>query len=232
MNTARWRSALRWTVSAGIRNAPAGPPAVLAAPMRAEATALRRGAGDRILVLHTGTGPLRSRRSAGRLPDRPVALAGTGGSLLPQLRTGDVVVATELRTTGRFDPVVRMPAAGTLVAALRAAGLRVHVGPVVCVRRILTSRAERGALAATGALLVDTESYWLLGGGPVRRLACVRVVADTPPEMILRPGTLPRLRTALHRLRPVGDVLADWVADEGFPTRWAPRSTGTAPLHS
>ncbi len=232
MNIARWRSALRWTVSPGIRNAPAGPPALLAAPMRAEATALRRGAGDRILVLHTGTGPLRSRRSAGLLPDRPVVLAGTGGGLLPGLRAGDVVVASELRTSGRFDPVVRMPPVGTLVTALRVAGLTVRVGPVVCVRRPVLSRSTRGALAATGALLVDTESYWLLGGGPVRRLACVRVVADTPPGAILRPGTLPRLRTALRQLRPVGDILADWVADEGFPTGWAPRPTGTAPFHS
>ncbi|MGA8112710.1 MAG: hypothetical protein WCA46_03495 [Actinocatenispora sp.] len=186
---------------------------VLLAPMRAEARGLRLGSAGRVLVLHTGTGPVRARRAVTRLGHHRATVVGVGGGLRPELATGHVVVATELRTTDPLDPVVPLPAAAGLAATLRLTGLTVHTGPVVSVRRIVTGRA-RDALAGTGALLVDTESYWLLGGGPVRPVGCVRVVADTVPDPVLHPATLRRLRTALARLPGIGSVLADWVAED------------------
>lgn len=178
---------------------------LLLAPMRAEAHALRRGTA--LTVLSTGTGPVRSARSAVRLAHRTVAVAGTGGGLSPLLRTGDVVVADEVRAD---DGRVVLSDVDGLADALRAAGLTVHVGPVHSARRLVAGR--RRAELAGSALVADTESYWLLAG-PVRALACVRVVADT--DRLVSPKTLVLLRTALSRLPAVAGALTDWAARRG-----------------
>ncbi|HEY3502948.1 MAG TPA: hypothetical protein VGN37_09230 [Actinocatenispora sp.] len=175
---------------------------LLLAPMRAEARALRRGTP--LPVLHTGVGPARSVRSAERLARRTVAVAGVGGGLSPLVRTGDVVVADTVRTPGGG---IELSDVDGLADALRAAGLTVHIGPVHSARRLVTGR-RRAELADT-ALVADTESYWLLAG-PVRPLACVRVVADT--GRLVSPATLLRLRTALSRLPAVAGALTDWAA--------------------
>lgn len=196
---------------------------VLLAPMRAEARALRRGvaprrggtapagtgmAGAEVPVLHGGIGPVRAARAAARLAGRGVVVAGVGGGLVASLRTGDVVLADEVR--GPDGAPVRLDGTAQLAALLRAAGHTVHIGPIASRQRIVAG-AERDRLAGTGALLADTESYWLLSG-PARPVGCMRVVADCAPGPVFGPATLWHLRTALRRLRALADVLTGWAA--------------------
>jgi 4-hydroxy-3-methylbut-2-en-1-yl diphosphate reductase len=174
---------------------------VVLAAMRAEARALRRG--GTLPVLRTGTGPRRAARAAARLAGRRVVVAGIGGGLAAVLDTGAVVVADAVRCAEGGAPIA-VPDAEATAAALRAAGLDVHIGPVVSSRR-LVSGARRRALAATGALVADTETYWLATGTvPV---ACVRVVADGANTALYSPATLPRLRAALRVLPGVAAAL-------------------------
>ncbi|MET7704680.1 4-hydroxy-3-methylbut-2-enyl diphosphate reductase [Micromonospora sp. NPDC005413] len=199
---------------------PDGPDGTLYAPMRLEAAALRRGLSERpgqLTLRRTGIGPRRARAAA---TDRltatgPVAVAGIGGGLASGLAPGDVVVASEVRA----DPLIpngsqgvrRMPDAALLAAALRRRGLRVHVGPVVSTHRLVDG-ATRARLAATGALVADLESAWLLAGADDRPAACVRVVADTAAGPLYRPATVRRVRTALRVLPEVAAALAEWAA--------------------
>jgi 4-hydroxy-3-methylbut-2-enyl diphosphate reductase len=218
---------------------------VVCAPMRAEARALRKGAGG-LAVVRTGAGPARAAR-AGASPAIAglvgeiggVVVAGIGGGLAPGLRTGDVVVATEVRVADGTMPPLVLPGAQGLAEALRRHGLTVHTGPAVSARRIVHG-ARRDRLAATGASTVDTETYWLLRhrltrtgaagragtadrtrltdqgppavqlGRPVPVAWCVRVVADAAPGRVLAPRTLTAIRTALGRLPAVGAALAGW----------------------
>ncbi|MFE9191772.1 4-hydroxy-3-methylbut-2-enyl diphosphate reductase [Micromonospora sp. NPDC007208] len=195
-----------------------GPDGMLYAPMRLEAAALRRGLPDRpgLALRRTGVGPRRARSAvAGQHSGSgPVAVAGIGGGLAHGLAPGDVVVASEVRadplTPYGPPPVLRMPDAALLAAALRRRGLRVHVGPVVSTHR-LADGATRARLAATGALIADLESAWLLAGVSAPT-ACVRVVADTAAGALYRPSTVRRVRTALRVLPAVAAALAEWAA--------------------
>ncbi|MEU3453526.1 4-hydroxy-3-methylbut-2-enyl diphosphate reductase [Micromonospora sp. NPDC006766] len=203
--------------------APADSPTwTLYAPMRAEASALRRGLAHRAspgrpVLRRTGVGPRRARAAAARRTagGTPVAVAGIGGGLAPDLACGDVVVASEVRldplTSGGSPRVLLLPDAPMLAAALRRRGLRVHVGPVLSTDRLVDG-ADRTRLAATGALVADCESAWLLAGRGDRPGACVRVVADTAAGSLYRPATLRRIRTALAVLPAVASALAEWAA--------------------
>ncbi len=172
------------------------------APLRAEAAAVRRGAPLAKVVV-TGMGPKRSLRSLERIepvaPDLtphsipPLVVMGVCGALQPGLSAGDLVVATEVRDPNGFTTV--LPAADSVAAALRAAGHVVHRGPIVSTDHIVKG-AERAALGESGALAVDMESVWLVGGGvPVpagpRAGAVVRVVLDTPAFELISPAVLP-----------------------------------------
>ena len=197
-------------------------PYVLCAPTYVEARSLRRGArrssGDAsaVRVRRTGVGRTRSERAArsGDLDaSAAVAVAGIAGGLRPDLRPGDVVVATEVR--GAAVPVP-CPGADLLAGALRRSGLRVQAGPVASVDHVVTGR-ERAALGATGALAVDMESAFLLAGrtAPERPVACIRVVADPATQGLLRPSTLGHLRAAVRTLGSVAPVLDAWGAALG-----------------
>ncbi|BCJ37614.1 hypothetical protein Athai_51170 [Actinocatenispora thailandica] len=204
---------------------------VLLAPMRAEARALRRGGATGtgaptrgVPVLHAGVGPLRAARAAARLAGRGVCVAGVGGGLVASLHTGDVVVAEEVRGPGPDDVPVRLRGATELAALLRAAGHPVHIGPVGS-RPGIVAGAARDRLAGTGALAVDTESYWLLSG-PARPVGCLRVVADCAPGPVFGPATLWHLGVALRRLRALAGVLTAWAATADP----APRNESHQPL--
>jgi 4-hydroxy-3-methylbut-2-en-1-yl diphosphate reductase len=123
---------------------------VVATPMAIERRALA-GPGDSRIptasVIRTGTGPRRSREAARRLAGRAVLVAGVAGALSRDLRPGDLVVADEVVGSGGSS--VRVPSAPLLAAALRAAGLTVHVGPVVSAEHVVVG-AERVALARPG----------------------------------------------------------------------------------
>ena len=128
-------------------------------------------------------------RLAGTLPaGAPVAVTGVGGGISPDLRSGQVVVASEVRTLEPGGPtVVPLPGARLVADELARVGLAVRIGPVASSPRLL-SRRQRAALAGSGALLVDMESGWLarqLAGHP---LAVVRVAADSAEHGPVRGG--------------------------------------------
>lgn len=185
---------------------------LVCAPLGAEAAALRSTTG--LTVLRTGRGPHRATRAGARLAGagRPVLVAGIAGGLVAGLHPGDVVVAGEVRPADGDGPPLPMPDAAALAAALRRRGLTVHRGAVASAHRIAHGRA-RDRLAATGALAVDTESYWLLREAGDRAVGCVRVVADAPPGAVLRPATLTAVRAALRVLPAVGGALTEWSVD-------------------
>jgi hypothetical protein len=180
--------------------------AVLCAPLRVERAALGR-TGAR--VLRTGMGPARAARAAVRLGDEAVLVAGVGGGLAPDVRAGDLVVASEVRAAGA--PAVPVPSAALLAGALRRLGLRVHVGPVVSVDRVVDGPARR-ELAATGALAVDMESAALAAGRP---FAVVRSIVDTMDHPLWRPGTLARGVAGLRALRRAVPALEQWARATG-----------------
>lgn len=171
------------------------------APSRWEAWAL--GAGGPVEV--TGTGPRRAHRAAASLPAGPVLVAGIAGALAPDLATGDVVVADEVRGP---DEVRRLASAPSLAAALRRAGVPVRLGPVLSADRVIAG-SRRAVLAGSGALAVEMESSWLLAGRTAPDVV-VRVIADVAGSALLRPATLLRLRTAWRTLRRLAPLLHDW----------------------
>jgi 4-hydroxy-3-methylbut-2-enyl diphosphate reductase len=185
---------------------------VVTTPLAVEHRALARALSP-IQVQRTGAGPIRSARYAGATSGtpHPVLVAGVGGSLQPDVRSGDLVVATEVRSG---DSIVSSASAPMLAAALRRAGLSVHLGPIVSSDRVVHG-AARTALANSGSLAVDMESGQLAdasGGGP---FAVVRAIVDTPEHGLLRPGTVPRGVRALQALRAAAPAIRNWVAATG-----------------
>jgi 4-hydroxy-3-methylbut-2-enyl diphosphate reductase len=179
-----------------------------------------------------GMGPDRVREWLPRLrqlnPDI-VAVAGVAGGLDPSLRSGDVVVASEVRDEhGRI--VLR--AAAPLAAELRRLGLRVHTGPIASTDHIVHG-AARERLAESGALAVDMESGAGGGARPERALhqqglpiAVVRVIVDTMHSPLHRLTTVPAGARALRVLRQAGPALRQWadLAGERTVLLAAPRS--------
>jgi 4-hydroxy-3-methylbut-2-en-1-yl diphosphate reductase len=179
-------------------------------------------------AVRCGAGPRRAARAAAALGDRPRLVAGVAGALVDGPAPGDLVVASEVR--GPDARSVPVPTAGVLAAALRAAGLTVHVGPVVSADHVVTG-AERARLAGPPdvsggtrrtpevsggtsltqggpALAVDTESAWLVSDAAPS--AVVRAIVDTPGHPLVRPGTVSRGVAALRALRRAAPVLRAW----------------------
>ena len=187
------------------------------APLGIEALAVRRGlrgaaAPDAAQVVRAGYGPARAAATAARLraagPPEALAVAGVGGGAAADLRTGDVVVATQASYQGT---TVSCPSAPLLAGELRRAGLRVRVGPVQTVDRLLKPR-DLGGVAADGAIAVDMESAPLLaaaGGGPA---VVIRAISDTPARSVLSPGIVTGGIAALRSLRLAAPALARWAA--------------------
>lgn len=181
---------------------------LLCAPSQLEAVALRRTVGGGAVV-RVGVG---RKAASWAVRNRSVpraaalAVAGIGGGLRPDLATGDVVVATEVRGA---DGIVQCPSAPLLAATLRRQGLRVFTGPIVSVDHVVVS-PEREELAATGALAVDMESAAVLAAAPRASAAAVRVIADPAGSALLRPATAGRIAAALRVLPRVGAALEIW----------------------
>ena len=178
---------------------------VVLTPLRIEHLALR-GALPGARLVRTGMGVASARELERLLPGldgHALAVAGLCGAVGEGLRSGDLVVATEVRDeAGRVRPV---PGARLLVGALRAAGLRAHAGPVASVGRV-AGPERRTELAATGAIAVDMESAHVAHGVEGRPLAVLRAVVDAAGERLADPRTLrdgPRALLALRRAAPV-----------------------------
>ncbi|MCW2491518.1 MAG: ispH, partial [Frankiales bacterium] len=75
--------------------------AVVCTPLVVEQIALR-GARSSLRITRTGKGPARSAKSARQLAREPraVLVAGVAGALQSRVRTGDLVVASEIRVDG------------------------------------------------------------------------------------------------------------------------------------
>ncbi|HKA04191.1 MAG TPA: 4-hydroxy-3-methylbut-2-enyl diphosphate reductase [Acidimicrobiales bacterium] len=192
----------------------------VAAPLRVEAWFARRGL-DGTIVVHIGMGPRHAARTGAMLTgsDTAVAVVGFAGALDSALRPGQVVVATEVRTSDASVAPIELPSAPPLAVALRRAGLDVVTGPVIATPR-LTNGGARDTLVATGAIAVEMESPWLLeplvrAGVDARRLAVVRVISDTPSHRLVSPATVTGGTRAARRLRVLGPVLEQWAAALG-----------------
>ena len=180
------------------------------APLRAEAAALGAENGRR--VLRSGMGPERARIAAARglaAEADAVAVAGVCAAVAPGLRSGDVVLASELRRAGA--PPTSVPGSALLAAALRREGLRVHVGPVASVDHVTTPE-ERRAYADNGVLAVDMESAWLAGAADGRPLAVLRVVVESADRALRDPRTITSGIRALATLRRTRGALDEWAA--------------------
>jgi 4-hydroxy-3-methylbut-2-en-1-yl diphosphate reductase len=184
------------------------------APLRIEARALRRGASATAVVA-TGMGRRRSEAAAGRMADtiaghQAVAVAGFCGAVDPDLKPGDVVVASTV-----LDPAGRqrvLPGAAMLAGELARAGVPVVCGPVHSVERLVRG-PDRDVLRAAGAVAADMESAWLLDGIPdaVPR-AVVRAVTDGPGHGLLSPRVPVNAWRAARSLRTAVPVLEHWAA--------------------
>lgn len=157
-----------------------------------------------------GMGPERARRAGTRLTrrleaDAAVAVVGVAGALADDLRTGDLLVATELRSTDS-DASFPLPGARLLVGELRRARASVHTGPLVSSTRYVRGRA-RQALAVSGAVAVDMESAWLSASLHDRHFAVVRAISDTAEDSHFVGGV-----RALRSLRSVRGPLERWAA--------------------
>jgi 4-hydroxy-3-methylbut-2-enyl diphosphate reductase len=177
-------------------------------PLRIERAAVRRRLPG-AMVMRSGMGAADSRAAAfvaAGIPADAVAVAGFCGAVAGGLRAGDVVVASEVRG----PEGVTVCAVRPVVAALAAQGIVPITGPIASADHVVHG-AERGALAATGALAVDMESAWLASAAAGRPFAVVRVVLDTPSRELYRPlATLAGGVAAWRALRRAAPALALW----------------------
>ena len=176
------------------------------APMHVEAAAVR----GRRRVLRTGMGPRNAWIAAARaqaIDATAVAVAGICAGVAPELATGDLVCASELRFPD--GTVLEVAAAGELAAALRHQGLRVHVGPLLSLDHIAGAR-ERESLRGTGALALDMESAWLAAAAAGRPFAVVRAVADAAGRQLVDPRFGTDIVKALVSLRRAVPGLDAW----------------------
>jgi 4-hydroxy-3-methylbut-2-enyl diphosphate reductase len=221
---------------------PSGPPGggaalLLFAPLRIEAFLARRGAPT-ATVLRTGMGADRSRTAVDRLGVPTdvaawsvAAVLGFCGGLSAGQRPGDVVVASELRVVGEPDgrAPLSLTSADAVADAMRAEGLRVSVGPLVSLPKVVRGDAARRRMAESGAIGADMESWWLAtalgqlhaGGAAdacphraVANLAVVRVISDAPGHGIVSLRTAQGLPAACRAMRSCARALELWATSE------------------
>jgi len=183
---------------------------LVVAALRLEALALRRGA-PHLRVERSGMGATRAQRAAARLAADPapaLVVAGVCGALDTRLEVGDVVVASDLRTT---DGGLRPLEPDSLYEALADLGLRVRVAPLLSTERLVLGPG-RMRLADSGARAVDMESWWLAEAAGSRPFGVVRVVSDGPNDELLRPATVARGLRALRVLSALAPGLQRWGA--------------------
>jgi nucleoside phosphorylase len=186
---------------------------------------LRGGRGNGVRVALTGMGPKFARRAVGRLasslPDGvPVVILGVGGGLVSGFSPGDLVVAdslglAETDDTGGLEvsepPRPVSPSSSvlsqTLFDALSAAWPSTSLAPMLSATGTAKG-AERTALAECGAVICDTESWWLSRVSSRRPFAVVRAIVDTPERELVSLQTVAGGVTGLLRLSQVADDIA------------------------
>jgi hypothetical protein len=88
---------------------------------------------------------------------RAVVCCGFSGALDASLRAGDLVIGTAVRT-GQGEVAVA-PQRFRSAAAAALAGVRFSQGEILCTSSVAASAGEKSALAASGAIAVDMESW-------------------------------------------------------------------------
>ncbi|MEX2598562.1 MAG: hypothetical protein WD533_02790, partial [Dehalococcoidia bacterium] len=138
---------------------------------------------------------------------------GFAGALAPDLPTGGLTLHTQLCVPEALLPPIHQQA-GPLnekaVALLTAARLPFHSGPLLTVQRpLLTPAEKRMQYAASGAIAVDMEGYWLAqaatdAGVPMLTIRAVLDEAEhtLPPmvESIITDGGRNEWRAALRAI--------------------------------
>lgn len=121
-----------------------------------------RLAGRRVVMTHTGVGPLRARQGLRALLDEfPITrlvAAGVAGGLSPGLGVGEIVVGRDVRSVG---PAVNAPDEAWVARAL-GRELIPRRAVVVSVERLLWNGRSKAdlwrSLSADGAVVADMES--------------------------------------------------------------------------
>jgi 4-hydroxy-3-methylbut-2-enyl diphosphate reductase len=170
-------------------------------PLRIESFAF--GGADTII----GAGRDKAQRSGAKLAARlseqtAVALVGVAGGLAPELTPGDVIIASELRST-ESSTSRNLPGSSLLTSEFRRARFSVYHGPLVTSPSYVAA-GDRAELAASGALAVDMESSWVMDYLPNNPLAVVRAISDTSSRGPVRGGlralgSLAQTRVPLER---------------------------------
>jgi 4-hydroxy-3-methylbut-2-enyl diphosphate reductase len=187
---------------------------LVAAPLRVEA-ALIASAARGALVHRTGMGPDKSKLAAGALTARSsgaLLVLGFCGGLEESSVPGEVIVAEEVFAAtdeGHAEQRISCDLADVLVTRLTGLGLKVRVGPVVCVSRLALGE-RRAELLAGGAIAVDMESVWLASGAGERPFGVVRVVLDSPSHELMRLQAVGGALRAAGALRRVAGALHEW----------------------
>jgi 4-hydroxy-3-methylbut-2-en-1-yl diphosphate reductase len=179
------------------------------APLRLEANAVRRGLRQPTSrVRRTGMGAAKAARVAGEGKPQsfgPMIVMGTAAGVDPDLKPGDLVVASEVSDGAA---VVSLPGADLLAAELRRAGLPARAGKLATVRGLVRS-SQRSKLAAKGFLAADMETAALLGAAEdTRPRAVIRAVSDSG----FGPGMVFGGLAALRSLRLAAPVAERWAA--------------------
>jgi 4-hydroxy-3-methylbut-2-enyl diphosphate reductase len=185
----------------GRQDPAAGQAALICAPMRIEAAAIRRRLPDSVTVLRTGYGTARAEQAAEDISRRPfgqLIVMGVGAGLTAELAPGDLVVGSD-----------GCPSAAMLAAELRRAGLRARAGRIAAVHHLIR-RAERARLAAAGFLAADMESAPLAAAAGDRPVAVIRAISDTPRRPLA--GIVSGGLAALAALRAAAPVAQRWAA--------------------
>ena len=171
----------------------------------------RLGDGGSCLLTQVGVGPARAAAAAQAVPPAGAFLSlGCGGGLVPWVRTGDVVVATEVVSLDRAcRPEARR------AAQVPAAPMGAQPGVIASTPTVLVTTAEKTAAAGCGAILVDMES-WALSTEAARRgvaFTAVRVVLDAHAD------DLPFLGGAINR--DTGEIEIGAAARALLPRPWS-----------
>ena len=200
--------------------------ALVAAPLRLEALAIRAGA-RRLRIHKTGMGRERSRAAVAKLQSDPAAalvVMGICGGLDEGCEPGDVVIAEELLDGEQsLEERLSCPSAEPLAEALERRGIAVRRGGVVSVAHIAHGE-KRVELRERGAIVVDMESAWLAAGARGRPFAVIRVVADTPSREVTRPLlTIAGAGRAALSLRRVASAFEGLVGELGIDSVLAGR---------
>lgn len=142
------------------------------------------------------------------------------------MRPGDLVVASEVDRAAGLAPSgaagseadSRVPAAGPvrcvepellvedLTEALRRHGHMVHIGRIYTADHLVDG-PERAAVAATGAIAVDTESAVLAAAAGGQPVVVIRAVSDTPARPLRSVGIVRNGLSALRSLRAAAPVV-------------------------